>query len=426
MSNIPLYLFEDPGWRRFGPLTSNRPVWKLRMGRKTLEERINGMINATPSGYIPRKVLTSLVEEQIGRTDIDSLPSRGQILLVNGRAFANIPSQAMEKDFPPTLWTDGPDVVAVRIPVRIAEKWLFSGRIDDPADYSARTLLNIWAQEKRVPEVQIEEVPGSLIFWPWEMLNQHEALIRADFQAMRSGTINGDVHHKAILAEPGEIHIGEGSTVGAGAILDASEGPIIIEEDCKILPGAIIMGPVVLGRGCTVKSGAKLYGPLSIGPVCKLGGEIENSIILGYSNKQHEGFLGHALVGEWVNLGADTNNSDLKNNYSPVKIVLDGESISTGTTFFGSIIGDHVKTAINTQLNTGTVIGLGTVLFGEGFPPKTIGAFRWGGKAGFEMYDYKKFIQTASIVMERRKIELTNIQKNLIFELHQQAVEGKL
>ncbi len=426
MTKIPLYLFEDPGWRRFGPLTSNRPVWALRMGRETFEQRICRMLDTTPSGYMTRELLTPMVNEQVGRVHVGKLPARGQILLVNGRAFDNIPARALDKDFPPTLWSDGPDVVAVRLPVRIAQKWLTTGRLIDPADYSARTLLSIWAQQKRVPEVQLEEAPNSLVFWPWDLLDRQDAVIRNDFKALRQGAIEGDVHHRAILVEDDDIYVGPGSTVGAGAILDASKGPVLIEEDCTIQPGAIIMGPVVIGPGCTVKAGSKLHGPLSIGPVCKVGGEIEDSILIGYSNKQHEGFLGHALLGEWVNLGADTNNSDLKNNYSQVKVTIDGELISTGTTFFGSIIGDHVKTAINTQLNTGTVIGLGSVLFGEGFPPKTIGAFRWGGKAGFEMYNFDKFIETASIVMSRRKVELTGAQEKLLRILHQQAMEGRV
>ncbi len=425
MNKLPLYIFEDPGWRRFGPLTTLRPVWDLRIGLETLAERITRQLDISPSGYFPRTSLKPLVDEAKSGMMLQDIPSEGDVFLVNGRAVKNINTAGLAEKCPWTVWTDGPDIVAARLPADIARKWV-TRDIYDPSEYSARALLAIWGIETTAPEVQLVDNPDSLVYWPWEMLKLQEELIKEDFDRLGFGRISGEVDHRAILVEPDNIHINEGAIVSAGAILDASNGPIILGEGVKVSPGAIIIGPAVLGNDCYVKPGAKLLGPLTIGPACKLGGEIEDCIFQGYSNKQHDGFLGNALLGEWVNLGADTNNSDLKNNYSNVKVTIDGEIIDTGETFFGSIIGDHVKTAINTQLNTGTVIGIGTNIFGAGFPPKAVGAYRWGGASGLEMYDFDKFLHTAKVAMKRRDRVLSPAMENLLKQLYQKAERNEI
>lgn len=425
MSQIPLYLFEDPGWRRFGPICTVRPTWDLRLGLETLDERISRHLDREPDGYIPRQHLLGIVREAKGSTRAGHLPDNGEVFLVNGRCVAQVPREGLDPKCSWTLWTDGPDVVAARMPAMVAKKWL-SHPSFDPDEYSARRLLAIWGQVETAPSVQIYEVKDGLAWWPWDLLKRQGEAITKSLRRVGDGYIDGEVDHRAILVEETNIHISAGAVVGAGAILDASKGPVIIKDNAKILPGAILMGPVVIGENSTVKAGAKIYGPVVTGPYCKLGGEIEDTLFLGYANKQHEGFLGHAIVGEWVNLGADTNNSDLKNNYSNVSVVIDGETIDTGQTFFGCLLGDHVKTAINTQLNTGTVVGIGTNVFGAGFPPKTIGAFRWGGPDDFEYYEFEKFIDTARVVMKRRDRELTPAMVTLLRKLHQEAVTGNL
>ena len=427
MSKVPLYLFEDPGWRRFGPLTTNRPVWDLRIGLDSLSERISRLLDTSADGFIPRASLDALVKYDLAASGITdkSLPKNGDVFIVNGRAWKNLDPKGLEKDHDHAIWTDGPDVVAARLPAGIARKWL-SRSSNDPDEYSARTLLAIWGMQETAPSIEILELPDSLIYWPWEILKVQEKIIREDFLRLGHVHLSGEVDYRAILIEDGDIVVEVGAHIAAGAILDASEGPIIISEGVKVMPGAVIRGPVYIGPNSTIKVGAKLYGPLSIGPVCKLGGEVEDCMIQGYSNKQHEGFLGHALLGEWVNLGADTNNSDLKNNYSSVHITIDGESIDTGETFIGSIIGDHVKTAINTQLNTGTVIGIGSNVFGAGFPPKTIGAYRWGGAEGFELYDFDKFLATAKAVVARRGKELSSPMIALLRQIHNLALENEI
>ncbi|MDP8206823.1 MAG: putative sugar nucleotidyl transferase [Candidatus Electryonea clarkiae] len=433
MAKIPLYLFEDPGWRRFGPLTTLRPVWDLRIGLETFLERITRLYDTTPSGYFPRKELYNTVKEanagskvgEIKNRPYDRLKADKEVLLVNGRCWKNLDKKGLASAYKWTIWTDGPDVVAARVPNEIARKWL-SQDIHDPADYSARTLLAVWGIEKTAPEIRVVEIPGSLVYWPWEMLKLQDEIIREDYKRFGSGKIEGEVEYRTILIEDGNMVIEAGASVDAGAIIDASKGPVIICNKCRIMPGAFVSGPIVINEGSVIRTGAKIYGPSTIGPACKLGGEVEDCIIQGYSNKQHEGFLGHAILGEWINLGADTNNSDLKNNYSNVIISLDGENIDTGETFFGSIIGDHVKTSINTQLNTGTVIGIGSNIFGSGFPPKSVGAYRWGGANGFELYDFDKFLNTARAVVERRDRKLSSLMVALLRENHKKAMKNEI
>ncbi len=419
MTEVPYYLFEDPGWRRFGPLTTIRPIWKVRVGLDNLEANIARQMERTPSGYLPRETMNRLIQEEHGETST-YLPKKGEVLLVNGRAWRLLPKEGLDIKHPWAVWTDGGDVVAVRLPVNIAAKWL-SQPLFDPEVYSSRKLLAIWSYEQTVPEVRVIETKGSLIYWPWELLHKQEEAIRESFDRHPVGDIGGDVHYRAILVEEEKMAISPGVEVSAGAVIDASKGPVMLMEGVKVMPNAVIIGPAAIGENTLIRVGAKLYGPLSIGPVCKIGGEVEECIFQGYSNKQHEGFLGHALVGEWVNLGADTNNSDLKNNYSTVSVVIDGETINTGEQFFGSIIGDHVKTGINTMLNTGTVIGVGSSIFGAGFPPKSIAPFSWGGAEEMMNYDFQRFIDTARTVMKRRKVEMSSAMAALLRQVHNET-----
>src|SRR5690606_16982746 len=180
---------------------------------------------------------------------------------------------------------------------------------------------------------------------------------------------------------------------------------------------AVSEGPCFIGDHSVIKIGAKSYGQTAIGRWCKVGGEVENSIILGYSNKQHDGFLGHSCLGAWVNLGADTNTSDLKNNYGSVRVLLNGREVNSGRMLLGSLIGDHSQTGINTMLNTGTVIGVSANIFGGGFPPREIPSFAWGGSGGFEPFRPEKAIELARTVTARRGIDFTDADKRLLMQV---------
>jgi UDP-N-acetylglucosamine diphosphorylase/glucosamine-1-phosphate N-acetyltransferase len=213
------------------------------------------------------------------------------------------------------------------------------------------------------------------------------------------------------------MSISESSIIGAGVVLDASNGPIIIDENVFIDIGALIKGPAYIGKNSIVNPGSKLRGSLSIGNFCKVGGELEDSIIHGYSNKQHDGYLGHSYLGEWVNLGANTNVSDLKNNYSTVSVMLNKNlKVDTKKQFIGSFIGDFTATAISTRFNTGTVVGVGTNIFKDSFESKYFPSFLWGDS---EKVDLEKFIKRCKIVMSRRREKMTkNLEERLRYLWH--------
>ena len=202
--------------------------------------------------------------------------------------------------------------------------------------------------------------------------------------------------------------------------LNDDNGPIIIEEDVTIMEGAMIRGPVHICKGSTIKMGAKVYGPTIIGPYCKIGGEVSNCIFLGYSNKAHEGFLGHSIIGEWCNIGAGTSNSNLKNDYGTVKMwdYQDKKFKDSGNQFLGLYMGDHSKCAINTSFNTGTTVGVNCNVFGAGFPRNFIPSFSWGGAQGVKAYDFEKAISVAEIVMDRRGVKLTPDYIDMLRSVH--------
>jgi len=210
-----------------------------------------------------------------------------------------------------------------------------------------------------------------------------------------------------------------------GVIIDATNGPVISDENVKIMANSVIIGPVYIGKNSTIKIGAKIYEGTSIGPVCKIGGEVEGTIFQAYTNKQHGGFLGHSYLGEWVNIGAGTNNSDLKNNYKNVTIYFhtEGKKIDSGSQFIGTFIGDHTKTGINSTINTGSVIGVGCNLFGRELITDFIPSFSWGDASNLSEYVEDKFLETAEIVKKRRKLKLTANEKELYRNIHKLVFE---
>jgi UDP-N-acetylglucosamine diphosphorylase/glucosamine-1-phosphate N-acetyltransferase len=273
-----------------------------------------------------------------------------------------------------------------------------------------------------LPNIPAISVNAKMIRYPWDLIGYLKKELTADLLWMKKEwAVQKDrrmIHPGAYLIDEDNIFIGEGSTLKPGCVLDAEEGPIVIGRGVTVMPQSTIIGPVYIADGSVVKVGAKIYEGTSIGPVCKIGGEIEGSIIHGYSNKQHDGFLGHSYLCAWVNLGAGTTNSDLKNNYGPVRIQLGNQFIDTGLQFVGSFIGDHSKTAINSTLNTGTVIGVCSNIFGSGFPPKCVPSFSWGA-AGETLttYTIEHALDVAKRVMERRKVQLLDSEQQLFRDI---------
>jgi UDP-N-acetylglucosamine diphosphorylase/glucosamine-1-phosphate N-acetyltransferase len=212
-----------------------------------------------------------------------------------------------------------------------------------------------------------------------------------------------------IVDHENEVYVDPTAHIEPGVTIITEGKPVYIGPNAHVMAGSILRGPLAICERAVIKSGAKIYGKTSIGPVCKVGGEINNCIFHSYSNKGHDGFVGNSLFGQWCNLGADTNTSNLKNNYSPVRLTdwHSGESMDTGQQFIGTIMGDHSKTAINTMLNTGTICGVSSNIFSSGFPPKYIPSFSWMGGGERQLYRFDKAVETMERMMARRDVELT-------------------
>ena len=208
-------------------------------------------------------------------------------------------------------------------------------------------------------------------------------------------------------------------------ILNTTAGPIYLAKDAEIMEGSVVRGPFSLGEHSALKLSTKVYGPTTIGPHCKVGGEVNNSVIFGYTNKAHDGFLGNSVIAEWCNLGADTNNSNLKNNYGNVKLFNYAQSkmVDSGLQFCGLIMGDHSKSGINTMFNTGTVVGVAANIYGGGFPDTHIPSFSWGGSEGFEIYRLEKLFETAEKVFERRSLKFNTTEKEILTSVFNQTKE---
>lgn len=266
--------------------------------------------------------------------------------------------------------------------------------------------------------------PVEFIENPWDLFSKNEQLIKQDFYRLTKGRISEPVSMTNIITGEGDIFIEQGAKV-EGAFLNPSKGPVYIGKDAEIMEGAKIRGPFSMGEHAVLKMDAKIYGATTLGPHVKVGGEVNNSVFLGYSNKAHDGFLGNSVIGEWCNLGADTNNSNLKNTYDEVKLWSYPEKkfVNTGLQFCGLIMGDHSKCGINSMFNTGTVIGVNVNIFGTGFPRNFVPSFSWGGAHGFKQYNFNKGLKVAESVMNRRNIQLDDIEKNIlqhIFKVEQE------
>ena len=252
----------------------------------------------------------------------------------------------------------------------------------------------------------------------WDIFSDNGREIEADFKLLTQARKSQKISETNTVIGK-HIFIEKGAKISC-SILNAENGPIYIGKNTEIMEGAIIRGPFAMGENAVLKMGAKIYGPTTLGPHCKVGGEVNNSVFFGYSSKAHDGFLGNSVIGEWCNLGADTNNSNLKNNYAEVKLWnYEMERFKkTGLQFCGLIMGDHSKCGINTMFNTGTVIGVSANIFGSGFPRNFIPSFSWGGASGFQVYKLPKVFEVASKVFERRKLDFDENEQNILSEVY--------
>ena len=254
----------------------------------------------------------------------------------------------------------------------------------------------------------------------WDLFLMNDAVLREQFRLISEDRKSQTLSQTNMVIAPENVFVEEGARIEC-ATINAASGPVYIGKKAEIMEGALIRGPFALCEGATVKMGAKIYGATTIGPHCKIGGEINNSLLFGFSNKAHDGFLGNSVIGEWCNLGADTNNSNLKNNYSSVTVYEagTGKPVDTGLTFCGLFMGDHSKSGINTMFNTGTVVGVSSNIFGSGFPPKLIPSFSWGGFENSPGFVLDKALEVARQVYKRRNVDFDAVEESILKSVYE-------
>jgi UDP-N-acetylglucosamine diphosphorylase/glucosamine-1-phosphate N-acetyltransferase len=401
-------IFEDAKVQDLYPLTLTRPACELRCGMSSLREKIVKEFQPRRILLQCRRYLAGAVREETG-IDPAAPPPAGDVLLVNGRLLADGGLMRQIETKEPCAFWCGEELVAAWLPAaKLQTMWERLGDFLEPE----------WLAD--LPRVEVE---ATLIRWPWDLVHHNGAEIAREFQLLGvGGQVLGKVYPNVALVGRENIFVGERAELWPGVVIMAEEGPVYIAEGAKIMANATIVGPAYIGPNTAIKIGAKIYEGTSIGEVCKVGGEVEESIIHSFSNKQHDGFLGHAYLGMWVNIGADTNNSDLKNNYAPVRVQINDRVVDTGSLFVGLFMGDHTKTGINTMFNTGSVVGVACNVYGEGFPPRYIPSFHWGGAAGLNKYDLEKTLETARRVMARRNRVLTLAQEAVLRHVYEMPV----
>jgi UDP-N-acetylglucosamine diphosphorylase/glucosamine-1-phosphate N-acetyltransferase len=387
MKNI--ILFEDDARTSFLPLSYTRPIAAFRVGILTIAEKwekwLKGKVSYITQDYLAKKYAISISEDNYV---INSS------ILPNDKIVSLIKDLSMNEAF-----LLGDHLLAVRLDDKQFEK-----------------LLN----EEPIDELKGVDLAGEDYINPlthlWEIFQKNPSEIQLDFSLLTKGKKSQPLDNSnTLIGDKAQLFIEEGAEVRA-SILNTENGPIYIGKEAKVMEGCMIRGPFAMLDGAVVKMGAKIYEGSTLGPHCKVGGEVNNSVFFGYANKAHDGFLGNAVIGQWCNIGADTNNSNLKNNYAEVKL-WDYKSQRfelTGTQFCGLIMGDHSKVGINVMFNTGTVVGVSANIFGAGFPRNFIPSFSWGGASHYKTFQLAKAYEVAEAVMKRREKEFTNEEKEIL------------
>ena len=363
------------------PLTFTRPVADIRIGILTIREKWELFLGFTTTTlteeYLEHKFPMVEMEDNI-LIDASILPTPTLVKSIQQLTE----NQAL-------YYKD--DVIA-----------FYSKDTQEEVDFNTYEIINFTADL-----IQIKHT--------WDIFSYNDSAIKMDFDLITEGRISEPIPKGVNVVHPENIFIEEGAQV-LFSTLNASSGPIYIGKNAEVMEGSLIRGPFSLGEESVVKMGAKIYGATTIGPHSKVGGEINNSVIFGYSNKGHDGFLGNSVIGEWCNLGADTNNSNLKNNYAEVRLwSYETENFAkTGLQFCGLVMGDHSKCAINTMFNTGTVVGVSANIFGSGFPRNFVPSFSWGGASGLSVYQIGKANETADLVFKRRHLEFDEKEQQIL------------
>jgi len=374
-------LFDGPSRNNLLPFTYTRPVADIRVGILTIREKWEN--------YLEYRT-TTVTEEYL--SDKYPMVEMDENVMINASYLPNLKLVELVKNLKENQAIfKGENVIA-----------FFTREAQEDIDFEAYEAIEF--------NEEVIEINNT-----WDIFSKNGEAIQEDFVLLTKGETSEPIPASNNIIAPENIFIEEGAQLEF-ATLNASKGPIYIGKNAEIMEGSVIRGPLALCEGAIIKLNAKIYGPTTVGPYSKVGGEVNNSILFGHSNKGHDGFLGNSVLGEWCNLGADTNNSNLKNNYAEVRLwdyQTEGFA-KTGLQFCGLMMGDHSKCGINTMFNTGTVIGVSANIFGSGFPRNFIPSFSWGGSGGFTTYLTKKAFEVAKVVMDRRKIEFSDQEKAIL------------
>lgn len=395
-----MILFEDEGFVDLLPLLYWRSLFELQVGRKSILDRMVQRLGLSVAGIWTRDWVAKVAAQRCAVPA--NQPLSAPIVLVNGRwlfdgpvKFANAPCVGVVDD----------GSIAY-----IACDQSLAGALNPSV------LLNAAKREATLMGMRRETAPGRLLRYPWEVIGDLSQLIRGHWNPGDAGIESKLDKHLAI--GPLElIHVGKNTRIHPTAVIDAAEGPVFIDNDVTIGAYSVLEGPLYLGAGSIIHPHSHLHGGNAIGPVCKIGGELHGCVIHGYSNKQHNGFLGHSYVGSWVNIGAGTNNSDLKNTYGHVRVPINGTEVDCGLSFFGAIIGDHAKIGINASIPTGAVIGFGASVSATRMLPKFVPSFSWVSDNGMALCDPVRALEVARAVMKRRGIDMTREEAELFSDL---------
>ncbi|MCS6929921.1 MAG: GlmU family protein [Saprospiraceae bacterium] len=392
-----LILFDSDARNHLLPLTATRPMGELRIGIFTIRGKWERYLNSYAS-YITQEYLQEKYPIRV----------ESENLVVNGGILPNelLCQRIAQLGFSEALLRDG-ELIATRL-----DALQFETLIEDE---EVRELQGI-ELEADIPIVRIQRL--------WELTQQNGAAIEADFQWIVRNRQSAPLPDSNRLIGPADRLFIEPDARIEACTLNTTEGPIYIGKNAEVMEGCLLRGPIAIGEGAVLKMGARIYGPTTIGPGCKIGGEVTRSIFIGNSNKAHEGFIGDSVIGEWCNIGADTNNSNLKNNYSEVKLwdYAEESFVRTGTQLCGLFMGDHAKCGINTMFNTGTVVGVFANVFGSGYPRHFIPDFAWGGPdSGFRTYTFEEACATAQRVLQRRNRNLTDLDKAILRHIYEQT-----
>ncbi|MFY8107668.1 MAG: GlmU family protein [Bacteroidia bacterium] len=377
------------------PFTFTRPIAKIRIGILNIDEKWEKYLQTNKTSYLTESYLSEKYP----------LIVKSENLLINGSICPNsiIADEIKQLKTGEALFKND-TLIAANI------------KESEISEFNSENFSGIKIQTKSENILQVSQV--------YDIFSKNAQAIEEDFELICAGRQSEPIPAGNQVINPEKVFIEPGAKV-LFSILNASSGPIYIGKNAEVMEGCKIRGPFALCEDAGLKMDAKIYGATTVGPHCKVGGEVNNSVFFSYSNKGHDGFVGNAVIGEWVNMGADTNNSNLKNTYDEVKLwqYKSQRFEKTGLTFCGLMMADHAKCGINTMFNTGTVVGVGANIFGSGFPRNFIPDFSWGGAQGFETHVLNKFYKTAEAMCGRRNVVFGDADKALYKKLFEMTAE---